>query len=173
MDIFEKFVEDESNDGEVASIFNSQVQDRLHVVGGSEADLPRVEGKAPRGGYAPGYRVNYFTVQGKHYKKGTYGQFSNGDYIVKCVCGKKMLASYHQIYYGTAFSCGCIARAKHPPIKLEGQRIGRVEVLRWTQEYGGTWEIVCHECGELLYRKTSHQVRAAGQSCASHQTEVG
>ena len=82
-------------------------------------------------------------------------------------CGKGLKISYRTLYTGSVFSCGCLLRAKHPPIRLEGSRQGNAEVLRWSEE-DAAWEVICHACGNVLYLKTAKEVRAAGLSCVGH-----
>lgn len=114
-----------------------------------------------------GRQVNLFKVQGLRVKNGRYGPISTGKYAVTCVCGKQTDVKYAQIYYGTIYSCGCRPRPKHPPIRLEGQTIGLIEVMRWAEEENA-WEVVCLECGALIYRRRTSEVREAGESCETH-----
>jgi hypothetical protein len=130
---------------------------------------------APRLGERPlslgdklaGRKINLLTVKGLRKKQGRNGPISTGIYEAVCQCGKEITLNYGQIYYKTVYSCGCTPRPKHPPIRLEGQTIGLVEVLRWAEEEAA-WEVVCRECGALLYRRRTSEVREAGKSCDTH-----
>jgi hypothetical protein len=111
--------------------------------------------------------------------QGRNGPLTHRKVDVKCVartgvdgaeCGKVFVVVYQQLYNASVYSCGCTPKPKHPPIRLEGQRHGRVEVLRWAGEEA--WELICHECGEILYRRNAEQVRRAGESCQGHAAKT-
>ena len=186
MDLFEKYLASQEEIGDfgrkgvsVRGYITRQLEEKP---GESRQDgLSRFRPVGGRRGFGPGDKCHFVEVVGPHVQAGASGvAYTNREYIVKCSapgpggkpCGRTGIATYHQLYYQSLYSCGCTVRPKHPPIRLEGQRIGLVEVLRWTADYGGMWELVCHECGEVLYRKTVYQVRAAGASCSSHKTAV-
>jgi hypothetical protein len=137
-------------------------------VGMVELPPPRRGGEALElGEKLAGRKINLLTVKGLRRKQGRYGLISTGVYEAVCRCGKEVTINYGQIYYKTIYSCGCTPRPKHPPIRLEGQTIGLVEVMRWAEEEIA-WEVVCHECGALLYRRRTSEVREAGKSCETH-----
>jgi hypothetical protein len=180
MDIFEEFLFRESLS---STKISTRVINSERIIGQPEdgqANGERPEdwsGLPGRRGFAPKTVVNYVRVLGPYVQTGQHGRYSNRKYRVQCIaptgpgkseCGKKGLVTYHQLYYGTIFSCGCLPRPKHPPIRMEGQRVGCLDVLRWCGEYGGSWECVCVECGALLYRKTVADVRLSSRSCDNH-----
>lgn len=129
-----------------------------------------------RRGIPPGTLVNHVRVVGQDIKKGDLALFSQRDYRVECIaktgdkggaCGKRFVATYHQIYYRTLFSCGCLKRLRHPPIQLEDDQVGVLRVLRWDELQG--WECVCQECGEVMYARRIDEVRALGMKCPPHR----
>jgi hypothetical protein len=115
-----------------------------------------------------GAKIGICEVLGPVYVKGRFGVYSNRLYSLKCRCGKQIEATYHQIYYGNVYSCGCEVRPKHPPIRLEGRTIGCLEVLRWAIEEAA-WELVCLECGAILYLQTTREVREQSADCSTHK----
>lgn len=128
--------------------------------------------------FREGEVINYVRVIGLHLVQGRYGPLSRGMYDCECIaptgqdgaeCGKKLVLQYRTLYYRSRYSCGCLKRIKHPPVMLEGDKFGRLEVLRWTEEKGGTWECVCHECARLIYIRTVKIIRAHAESCEGHE----
>lgn len=150
---------------------------------GAEPPADRLKRKGlsgERGRHIPaGTKIRDLEILGPDTQQGRYGSYWNRQYRVKCIvkhgdqeCGRELTVTYGQLYYSHLISnCGCKPLAKHPPIRLEGLRFGRVEVMRWEPEDGGGWEIVCHECGALMYRETKKEVALAGQSCDGHEPQ--
>ena len=124
----------------------------------------------------PGARINLLEVLGQEVRQGRYRPVTRSKYRCRClaksgpdgaVCGAPVTYGYQQLYYENVYSCGCTPRPKHPPIRLENRRFGRVTVLRWALEEGA-WELACEECGKVFYRKDSKAVEQAGESCEGH-----
>lgn len=137
-----------------------KVQDELVTPSGQIRNSSRL--------FLPGRRVNKTMILGRVLPsaKGSYS--GSRTYLLLCDCDKIFRAEYDEIYYRNVFSCGCMKRQKHPPIKMEGERIGRLEVMRWDEEEGA-WECVCHECAEIIYRKTVKEMRVQAEDCTWHK----
>jgi hypothetical protein len=105
-----------------------------------------------------GRQFNKVEILGRIMQKGKMGYYSNSHYALQCACGNVFEATYHACYMQSPYSCGCIPRPRHPPIRLEGQTIGVLEVLRWAEDQRA-WEVVCQECGSLLYVETVRELR--------------
>jgi len=123
----------------------------------------------------PGAKINHLEVLGREVRQGRYGPISRSKYRCRCLvvrpggslCGVLITYGYHQLYYGNVYSCGCTPRPKHPAIRLENRRFGRVMVMQWATEENA-WELTCEECGAVLYRKGIKDVEQAGESCEGH-----
>lgn len=126
--------------------------------------------------FPPGTKVNFLEVLGPVQRTSRTGRMvSQRMHNCICIaptaegggpCGTPLEVSYQQLYQASVYSCGCVARPKHPPIRLEGQKFGRVKVLRWAETEA--WELACEVCGQVLYRRSAQEVREAGDSCEQH-----
>lgn len=84
------------------------------------------------------------------------------------VCGNPIVVSYQQLYGKNVYSCGCVRRPKHPPIRHEGEHHGPVTVVCWSYT-ARAWELACSACGLTFFRNSTKEVEAAGVSCEGHE----
>jgi len=75
-------------------------------------------------------------------------KLKNALWLFKCACGNEFKASGSEVMRGQIRSCGCVP--KSPLLQLEGQRFGRLTVIRKTGEKNNKrqflWECDC-DCG--------------------------
>lgn len=116
----------------------------------------------------PGSKVNHLTVLGPT-RNGKGKAPGVTQYLMKCDCGTEVWFGYHAIYNGSAWSCGCLERHKHPNIRLEQVMIGTVEVGQWLEDEGA-WEMVCMECGcQMKARNKSGVGKIGREGCDEHR----
>ena len=69
-------------------------------------------------------------------------------WLFKCACGNEIVLPGSEVARGDIRSCGCVPKA--PILQLEGQRFGRLTVIRKTGEKDSRrqflWECIC-DCG--------------------------
>ena len=80
----------------------------------------------------------------------------------QCDCGNTIRKSSHDLYENKARSCGCVKGNE-----LEGQRFGRLVVIRRTEERQANcivWECKC-DCGNITRVRSGNLTGGNTQSC--------
>lgn len=130
--------------------------------------------------FKPGTKVGAAVVLGQDWHEGRLGPIGNRRYRLKCLaptgekgaeCGREFPATYHQLYMGRVESCGCAQRQRRPHQRLDHYKVGTLEVLGWDEERR-LWEVICHICGSVIYRKTKSQIDKDSDNCAPHLAEA-
>jgi hypothetical protein len=99
--------------------------------------------------------------------------YTNRLWKARCDCGKEVEVRYHQVYYGSIQSCGCVQKkraGRGPATHEEGKDYGRLAVMQWVDGKG--WECVCQICGEIEYIRYTRFLEAeGGRNCPNTTTE--
>ena len=93
-------------------------------------------------------------------------------WLFKCSCGNEFKAPGSEVMRGQIRSCGCIGKSK--PLQLEGQRFGRLTVVKKTGEKNSKrhflWECNC-DCGGKVVVSGIYLKSGGIKSCGCFRKE--
>lgn len=126
-----------------------------------------------------GAEIGLLTLLFPIQKAGKFGQtYMSGEWQVRCQCGAEFPESYSRLYYGTAYSCGCVRKPRNarqvgsagPEEDYTDQKLGRLHVVQWLPKQG--WECVCVDCGAIeVHRPEKLKVVAKSPCTKASETE--
>lgn len=135
-----------------------------------------------------GHPSNFIDLTGKEYENFTVIKQGNGRYtkggqykttwICKCVCGNEFEVDSQSIRRNSVNSCGCMRYKKisdSSRIDLEGQRYGRLTVVKWIpfderKNKRNLWLCKC-DCGNYIETNTGKLKTGHTQSCGCLKDE--
>lgn len=98
-------------------------------------------------------------------ERSTNAPNGNARWLCRCDCGGSTISNGTTLRAGNARSCGCLSSEIHLK-DMNGQRFGRLAVLRRAENYRGSARWLCRcDCGTLSIVAGTHLRRGVTKSC--------